>query len=64
MPSFQSSIKLMAKVVEIASSDFIALAMTSQESHCESAVADAAVSVHITHEGIGFLRSVLAEARG
>jgi len=32
----------------IASGDFIALAMTAQESHCESDVADAAVSVQIT----------------
>ena len=39
----------------IASGDFIALAMTSQESHCESAVADAAVSVHITHKSTEFL---------
>ena len=33
----------------LASGDFIALAMTSQESRCESAVADAAVSSYITH---------------
>ena len=41
---------------EIASGDYSALAMTSQESHCESAVADAAVSVQVTHEGTEFLR--------
>jgi hypothetical protein len=41
----------------IASGDFVALAMTSQESHCESAVADAAVSAQITPEKNKFLRS-------
>jgi len=41
----------------IASGDFIALAMTSQESHCESAVEDAAVSVQITHKKTEFLAS-------
>ena len=40
----------------IASGDFIALAMTSRKSHCESAVADAAVSVQITHARTKFLR--------
>ena len=40
---------------EIASGDYSALAMTSQESRCESAVADAAVSVHITHKSTEFL---------
>ena len=39
----------------IASGDIVALAMTSQESHCESAVADAAVSAHIAHEKTEFL---------
>ena len=40
---------------EIASGDYSALAMTSQVSHCVSAVADAAVSVHITHKSTEFL---------
>ena len=44
---------------KIASGDFIALAMTAEERHCESAVADAAVSSYIAHERNKFLsRSV------
>jgi len=35
---------------KIASGNVIALAMTAEERHCESAVADAAVSSYITHE--------------
>jgi hypothetical protein len=39
----------------LASGAFITLVMTSQESHCESAVADAAVSSYITHAKASFL---------
>ncbi len=48
----------------ISSGDFIALAMTSQESHCESAVADAAVSVQITHKKTESLGSAVSFSRG
>ena len=41
---------------KIASGNVIALAMTTEERRCESAVADAAVSVQITHERTEFLR--------
>jgi hypothetical protein len=44
---------------KIASGNVAALAMTTEERHCESAVADAAVSSYITHERNKFLgRSV------
>ena len=45
---------------KIASGDIIALAMTLEERHCESAVADAAVSEQITHVRTEFLRRSVA----
>jgi hypothetical protein len=44
----------------IASGDIIALAMTSKQGHCESAVADVAVSVQITNERNKFFRRSVA----
>jgi hypothetical protein len=43
---------------KIASGNVIALAMTSDERHCESAVADAAVSLYIAHGRNKFLRRI------
>jgi hypothetical protein len=45
---------------KIASGNVIALAMTAEERHCESAVADATVSSYITHERNKFLRRSVA----
>ena len=39
----------------IASGNVVALAMTEEERHCESVVADAAVSSYIAHERNKFL---------
>ena len=41
---------------KIASDNVVALAMTAEERHCESAVADAAVSSYIAHERNKLLR--------
>ena len=40
----------------IASGNVVALAMTGEERHCESAVADAAVSSYMAYESNMFLR--------
>ena len=41
---------------KIASGNVIAFAMTAEERHCESAVADAAVSAQIAYKRTQFLR--------
>ena len=46
---------------KIASGNVIALAMTAEERHCESAVADAAVSSYIAHERNKFLRRSVSD---
>ena len=45
---------------KIASGNVVALAMTTEERHCESAVADAAVSSYIAHERNKFIRRSVA----
>ena len=60
---FLNSSELIQKVLKIASGNVVALAMTAEERHCESAMADVAVSSYITHERNKFLRSEAKQSR-
>ena len=51
---------LSAQKEKIASGNIVALAMTAEERHCESAVADAAVSSYMAYESNMFLRRSVA----